>query len=315
MNDLPLISIAIPVFNEEANLNELFRRLTSVFDSLKHSYRFEIVACENGSTDGTFKKLQDYSEIDPRLKIVRLSRNFHMEGGMMAALSCVSGEAAIIMSADLQDPPELIPQMLENWRNGIDHVYTVITYRHGESKFRRMAAELFYWMIDKVSDTPVPKNSSDFRLVDKQMYQAFNALPEKYRMVRSTWGWIGFSSSHLEYERPSRIGGTSSFNPFVTGAFAIRGLLASSLTPLKFIPIIGLIFSAFSFLGLIFFGTQAFLFGVPFSGFGSLISIIFLMFGMLFILLSILAEYIGMIYIESRSRPTFIVRNERKDSR
>lgn len=312
MNELPLISIAIPAYNEEANLDELFRRLTEVFESLKSSYNFEIVVCENGSTDETHKKLVGYSEVEPRLRIVRLSRNFHMEGGMMAALSRVSGDAAIIMSADLQDPPELIPRMLEKWSRGFDHVYTVITYRHGESKFRRVAAEMFYWLIDKVSDTPVPKNASDFRLVDKQMYQVFNAMPEKYRMVRSTWGWIGFLSCHLEYERPSRTGGTSSFNPFVTGAFAIRAILASSLTPLKFIPIIGIFFSLLSFLGLIFFGVRAFVIGVPFAGFGSLISVVFLMFGILFIFLSILAEYVGMIYIESRSRPTFIVRNERQ---
>jgi dolichol-phosphate mannosyltransferase len=234
-----------------------------------------------------------------------------MEGGMLAALSKVSGDACVVMSADLQDPPEMIPEMIKRWRGGDDHVYTVITHRHGESKFRRVAAEIFYWMIDRISDTPVPRNASDFRLVDKQMYEAFNALPEKDRMVRAVWGWIGFQSTSMEYERPARTGGISSFNPFVTGAFAIRGMLASSLKPLKLIPIAGLILSGISFIALIFGVIRAFIDGVPSPGFGTITSLILLMFGILFLLLSVLAEYIGMIYTETRARPTFILKNER----
>ena len=226
-----LISVAIPAFNEESNLDELFLRLQKVFTSSEDKYNFEIVVCENGSKDGSYQKLKQWQIKEPRLRIVRLSRNFHMEGGMMAALSQVSGDACVIMSADLQDPPEMILDMIELWSSGVDHVYTVISYRHGESKFRRTAAEIFYWLIDKISDTPVPRNSSDFRLVDKQMYEAFNSLPEKYRMVRAVWGWIGFESASLTYERQPRAGGTSSFNPFVTAGYAIRGVLASSLKP------------------------------------------------------------------------------------
>ena len=174
-----LISVAIPAFNEESNLDELFLRLQKVFASSEDKYNFEIVVCENGSKDGSYQKLKQWQIKEPRLRIVRLSRNFHMEGGMMAALSQVTGDACVIMSADLQDPPEMILDMIELWSSGVDHVYTVISYRHGESKFRRAAAEVFYWLIDKISDTPVPRNSSDFRIVDKQMYEAFNSLPEK----------------------------------------------------------------------------------------------------------------------------------------
>jgi polyisoprenyl-phosphate glycosyltransferase len=311
MSRKPLISIAIPAYNESANIDELWARLTTMFGKLDSSYDFEVVVCENGSKDNTFEKLVQIKNVDARLKIVQLSRNFHMEGGMLAALSEVSGDACIIMSADLQDPPEMIPEMIEKWRSGLDHVYTVITHRHGESKFRQVAAEIFYWMIDRISDTPVPRNASDFRLVDKQMYQAFNALPEKDRMVRAVWGWIGFQSASMEYERPARTGGTSSFNPFVTGAFAIRGMFASSLKPLKLIPIAGLILSGISFVALIVGVVRAFIEGVPSPGFGTVTSLILLMFGLLFLLLSVLAEYIGMIYIEARSRPTYIVKRER----
>ena len=313
MSRKPLISIAIPAYNESANIDELWNRLSTMFANLSSTYDFEVVVCENGSKDDTFEKLVQIKSVDARLKIVQLSRNFHMEGGMLAALSEVSGDACVIMSADLQDPPEMIPEMIEKWRLGLDHVYTVITHRHGESKFRRVAAEIFYWMIDRISDTPVPRNASDFRLVDKQMYQAFNALPEKDRMVRAVWGWIGFQSASMEYERPARTGGTSSFNPFVTGAFAIRGMFASSLKPLKLIPIAGLILSGISFVALIIGVVRAFIEGVPSPGFGTITSLILLMFGLLFLLLSVLAEYIGMIYIEARSRPTYIVKRERTD--
>jgi dolichol-phosphate mannosyltransferase len=282
-----------------------------MFQGLESEYDFEVVVCENGSHDNSYEKLTEIRDVDSRLKIVRLSRNFHMEGGMLAALSKVSGDACVVMSADLQDPPEMIPEMIKRWRGGDDHVYTVITRRHGESKFRRVAAEIFYWMINRISDTPVPRNASDFRLVDKQMYEAFNALPEKDRMVRAVWGWIGFQSSSMEYERPARTGGTSSFNPFVTGAFAIRGMLASSLKPLKLIPIAGLILSGISFVALIIGVIRVFIDGVPSPGFGTITSLILLMFGILFLLLSVLAEYIGMIYTETRARPTFILKNER----
>ena len=311
MSRKPLITIAIPAYNESANIDELWTRLTTMFRSLEADYDFEVVVCENGSRDNTFDKLTQIKQLDPRLKIVQLSRNFHMEGGMLAALSEASGDACVIMSADLQDPPEMIPEMIQKWRSGFDHVYTVITHRHGESKFRQVAAEIFYWMIDRISDTPVPRNASDFRLVDKQMYQAFNALPEKDRMVRAVWGWIGFQSTNMEYERPARAGGTSSFNPFVTGAFAIRGMFASSLKPLKLIPIAGLTLSGISFIALIIGVIRTFIEGVPSPGFGTITSLILLMFGLLFLLLSVLAEYIGMIYIEARSRPTYIKKHER----
>jgi dolichol-phosphate mannosyltransferase len=235
-----------------------------------------------------------------------------MEGGMMAALSYVKGDACVIMSADLQDPPELVPEMIQLWESGYEHVYTVIKKRHGENLFRRIAAETFYSIINRISDSPVPRNASDFRLVDRQMYEVFNAMPEKFRMVRAIWGWIGFSAVAIEYERPARHAGNSSFNPFVTAGFAIRGLLASSLSLLKVIPVAGLVFSILSFTSLIFSAVRAVFSGVPFPGFGTITSIILALFGLLFLLLAIIAEYIGMIYVETRSRPTFVERRQSK---
>jgi glycosyltransferase involved in cell wall biosynthesis len=311
VSDRKRISIAVPAYNESTNIPVLAERLRRVFDvDLGGRYDLEVVICENGSHDETWDVLMAEHHRDARFKVVQLSRNFHMEGGMMAALAHVSGDACVIMSADLQDPPEIIPQMLERWEAGDEIVYTVITHRHGESRFRQTAAEIFYWLIDKTSDTPVPRNASDFRLVDRKAYEAFNALPERGRMVRALWGWIGFRSSGIEYERPAREGGTSKFNVLATAGFAFRGILASSKKALKLIPLLGVLLSVVSFLGLAGIVIRAVFFGVPFPGFGTLASIILLLFGFLFLLLGMLAEYLGMIFDETRGRPSFVVRRE-----
>jgi dolichol-phosphate mannosyltransferase len=303
-----LISIAIPAYNESENLDELFLRLRKVFSELQHRYDFEVVVCENGSSDDSLERLISIRETDPRIRIVQLSRNFHMEGGMMAALSKVRGDVCIIMSADLQDPPELIPSLLKPWEDGFDHVYTVITYRHGESRLRRVAAEVFYWLLNRVSETPVPRNASDFRLVSREMYLTFNALPERVRMVRALWGWIGFRSTSISYERAPRVRGSSSFKVGVTTAFAVRGILSSSLSPLRVIPFLGVSLSLLAFLGVVGIAIRAVYFGVPFAGFGTITALILLMFGLLFLLLAILAEYLAMVFLETRGRPMFVER-------
>jgi len=303
-----LVSIAIPAYNESENLEELFTRLRNVFKELEHRYDFEVVICENGSSDDSMERLVSMREIDPRIRIVQLSRNFHMEGGMMAALSKVQGDVCIIMSADLQDPPELIPRLLEQWECGFDHVYTVITYRHGEGRVRRLAAQVFYWLINRVSETPVPRNASDFRLVSREMYLTFNALPERVRMVRALWGWIGFKSTSISYERAPRVRGASSFKVGVTTSFAVRGILSSSLSPLRVIPILGLSLSLLAFFGVVGIAIRAVFYGVPFAGFGTITALMLLMFGLLFLLLAILAEYLAMIFLETRGRPMFVER-------
>jgi glycosyltransferase involved in cell wall biosynthesis len=310
MPDRQLISVAIPAYNESANLDELAARLQAVFATIEDKYDFEVVICENGSHDDTYDKLLKIREKDPRFKIVQLVRNFHMEGGMGAALAHVHGDACVIMSADLQDPPELIPTLVEQWEQGYENVYTVITKRHGEGRARRALAQIFYWLINKVSDTPVPRNASDFRLVSRAAYQAFNQLEERNRMVRAMWGWLGFRSIGIEYERMPRAAGASKFRPFATAGFAIRGILGSSYTPLKLIPLMGAGLSLLSFAGLLGIVVRAFFFGVPFPGFGTIVSLMLLLFGFLFLLLGVVSEYVGMIFEESRRRPSFIVRQQ-----
>lgn len=300
------ISVAIPAYNEEANLPELVTRLTSVFESLPE-YAFEVVICENGSTDGSASYLRQLVAQDSRFKVVQLIRNFHMEGGMVAALAHVSGDACVIMSADLQDPPELIPQLIQLWDSGVDNVYTVITRRHGEGVFRRSAANIFYFLLSKVSDHEVPKNASDFRLVSRRAYQAFNGLPERVKVVRSTWAWLGFPSASLSYEREPRRAGDSSFNPFVTAPFAFRALLAGSFKILRSFSIIGFFLFGLSVAAAIGTTLAVLILGVPFPGFGTVAVVGLLLFSLLFLFLGVIAEYLSVVYEEVRQRPPFII--------
>ncbi len=304
-----LISIVTPLYNESANVEELARRLGAVFDLCAERYDFEVIAVENGSADDTYEKLLAVRAHDPRWKVIQLSRNFQMEGGMTAGLSAAQGDAAVIMAADLQDAPELIPRFIEKWEEGYENIYQVISRRPDESRFRRFAAATFYRIINRVSDTPVPRNASDFRLVDRLVYRAFNRLGERNRMVRAMWGFIGFRSCGIEAERAPRHGGRSSYNFLLSVSFALRGILSSSNVPLKIIPFLGAACALLSFVILVGVVARAYLYGVPFDGFGTITGLMLMLFGFLFLLLGLVSEYIGMIYHETRHRPSFIVRS------
>lgn len=307
MSNHKLISIAIPAFNEEKNLVELISRLQKIFSLLNEKYLFEVIVCENGSSDNSFETLRAIHAQDERVKIIRLVRNFDMEGGMMAALSHVKGDACVIMSADLQDPPELIPKLISEWEHGYENVYTVITKRHGESVFRRIAAQFFYRIINRISDDRVPRNASDFRLVSKAAYDAFNMMPERVRMVRAVWGWLGFKSIGVPYEKSARKAGVSSFKPFVTAPYAVRAILGSSYKPLRLIPLVGFVLSLSSFAVIVVMSGIWIAYGVPFPGFGSLVALNLLMFGLVFLFMGIMSEYVGVIHEEVRRRPPYLI--------
>ena len=308
MDDQRLISIVVPAYNEGECVDELARRLRLVFEQLETRYRFEVIIVENGSSDDTYEKLLAIRAADPRFTVIQLSRNFLMEGGMIAGLDHATGDACVIMCADLQDPPELIPEFISLWEQGYENIYQVVTRREDNSLFRQLAAQLFYWTINKFSDTPVPRNASDFRLVDRRAYEAFNSLTERNRMVRSAWGWLGFRAIGVEHERPPRFGGSSAFSILTTANFAYRGILASSFKLLKLFPLVGFALALISFLALGWFAVSAVAFGVPFPGFGTIACLIALLFGMLFLFLGILAEYVAMIFTETRQRPIYVVR-------
>jgi len=300
------ISLVIPAYNEESCVDELASRLKAVFDS-EMNYSWQAVIVENGSIDSTWIKLSNIAEDDPRFKIIRLSRNFKMDGGLTAGLDYISSDACILMSADLQDPPELIPTFLRKWEEGYENIYGVVSERQGTNLIRRFNSQLFYKIASKLSDGSIPKNASDFRLVDKKVYETVRRMTERNRFVRGLFAWVGFKSIGVPMIRPPRFAGESNAHTFVVLELALKGIMANSYKPLRFISLFGLCLSLFSFLAL-FPMIIAWLFvGVPFAGFGTIVTLILFGIGIQSLMLGVVSEYIGLVYEEAKSRPNFVV--------
>ena len=304
-----LVSIVVPAYNEQANVDELAARLAAVFDS-ELTYEFEAIVVENGSEDATFERALAVSEHDQRFKIVQLSRNFRMDGGLTAGLHHARGDAAVLMAADLQDRPELIHKFLRQWEQGYEIVYQIVTDRKGTGPIRRMNSQLFYWVAGIMTDGRIPRNVSDFRLVDRKVYETVNLMEERNRFVRGLFAWVGFSAVGVEAERAPRTGGVSGAHTFGVIDLAFKGIFAHSYKPLRLISLFGLMVSALSFLAIIAFAIRFLVDGVPFAGFGTIICLFLLMFGFLFTMLGIVSEYVGLIYEEVKQRPNFVVRTK-----
>lgn len=301
-----LISVIIPAYNEEECVNELASRLQKVM-LIESRYDFEIFIVENGSIDSTWDKLQAIASQDPRFKIIKLSRNFRMDGGLTAGLEYVQGDACVLMTADLQDPPETLSEFLRLWEEGYENIYGVITKRDGTGPIRRMNSSLFYWAAGKLTDGRLPRNASDFRLVDRKVYESVKGMDERNRFVRGLFAWVGFKSIGVPMIRPPRFGGVSNAHSLKVIDLAFKGIFANSYKPLKLITVFGLLMSGLSFISLIPLSLIWFIRGVPFAGFGTLISIALLVFGLLSLMMGIMSEYVGLIYEEVKGRPNFIV--------
>ena len=301
-----LISLIIPAYNEEDCVEELARRLKEVFNN-EIKYNFEVVIIENGSIDSTWEKLQKIAENDPRFKILQLSRNFRMDGGLTAGLDFVSGDACVLMTADLQDPPELIPTFLRKWEEGWENIYGIVTKREGTGPIRTFNSKAFYWLAGKLTDGKIPRNASDFRLVDKKVYETVRNLQERNRFVRGLFAWVGFKSIGVPMERPPRFGGVSNAHTFKVLDLAFKGIFAHSYKPLRLITVFGISLSFLSIVSLIPLSIVWVTKGVPFAGFGTVISVFVLLIGLLAFMLGIISEYVGLIYEESKARPNYIV--------
>ena len=302
-----LISIVIPAYNEQDNIDELGRRLGQVFDA-ESGYDWEAILVENGSEDATFEKAMALNARDARFKVLQLSRNFRMDGGLTAGLNYATGDAAVVMAGDLQDEPEVIPSFLRKWEEGYEIVYQVVTERQGTGPIRRMNSQLFYYAANKLTGGRIPRNVSDFRLVDRKAYETVNTMEERNRFVRGLFAWVGFRNAGVEAPRAPREAGVSGAHTLKVLDLAMKGIFAHSYVPLKFIFAFGLIMSGLSFLALIAMLIGFVIFGVPFAGFGTIISVIVLMFGILFTMLGVVAEYVGLVYEEVKQRPNFVVR-------
>ena len=304
------IACIIPAYNESECVDELAKRLAVTFDS-EPGYDFEAVIVENGSTDDTMEKLLLIRERDPRFKILQLSRNFAgMDGGLTAGLSVIDADAVVLMASDLQDPPEFIPEMIRKWEEGYENVYGVVTERRGTGPIRTMNSQLFYWLAGKLTNDRITRNASDFRLVDRKVYESVRSMEERNRFVRGLYSWVGFKSIGLPMVRPPRFAGESKAYSFGVINLAFKGIFAHSYLPLRLITLTGFFLSFIAAISVFVLAWRAAFYGVPFPGFGTLLCVMVIGFGVLTLFLGVVGEYLGLIYEEVKQRPNFIIRQK-----
>ena len=303
----PLCSIVVPCFNEEAVIRKTHERLMK-FIGRETSCRFEVLYVDDGSRDGTFALLQGFQAAEPRVRVLALSRNFGHQVAVTAGLEHAAGHAVVVMDADLQDPPEVIPRMLERWRDGVDVAYGMRRKRHGEPVFKRWSAGLFYRLMAALSDTSISLDTGDFRLMDRRVVDAFLAMPERDRFVRGMVAWTGFRQEPVVYERQARAAGETSYTMKKMVSLAICGIFSFSIVPLRVATWVGLMASSLSLVGIVYAlvvrlfteewvrGWALLLIGVMFLG------------GVQLTVLGIFGEYLGRIYREVKGRPLYLVR-------
>ncbi len=302
----PDISIIVSVYNEEDSLDVFFKTIRQTMEQ-KKDCRYEIVCVDDGSTDGTFQLLQKYAQDDFRIKVLKFSRNFGKEYGLMAGLKYCSGRAAIPIDVDLQDPPELILQFIEKWEEGYDMVYGIRNDRASDTWLKRWTAKLFYKTYNLMTRSPIPYNAGDYRLIDRKIIDTILELPERNIFMKGIFGWTGFKSCGIKYVRQKRISGVSKWNYWKLWNFALDGITASTTLPLRIWTYLG---SMLSFLGLLYalyIIIRTITYGADVPGYASLLVFILLVGGVQMIILGILGEYIGRIFIEVKRRPLYIV--------
>ncbi len=305
MADRSLISIIVPMYNEEAVLQTLFDALAAVMHECDVDY--EIVCVDDGSTDGTRSKLRAWAEQDSRIKAVFLARNFGKEAAMTAALDFAAGDAVIPIDADLQDPPELIKDMIARWREGFDVVYARRISRHSDTAMKRNSAGLFYKIFNHLSEMPIPENVGDYRLMDRRVVEAIRQLPEKDRFMKGLFCWPGFSNTTIEFERKERADGESKFNYWKLWNFALNGITSFSSLPIRMGVYLGLIVSLVAFIYGAVIMLKTLVFGVQLPGYASTMVVVLFIGGIQLFFLGLMGEYIGRIYKEVKNRPIYIV--------
>lgn len=300
-----MLSVVVPCFNEEAVIESTHQRLGRVLDGV--AMPSEIVYVDDGSRDATFSRLAAIQTADARVRVVRLSRNFGHQFASTAGLQHASGDAVVLIDADLQDPPELIPEMLAKWHEGFAVVYGTRTTRSGEGWFKQATAKLFYRIINRVSEVPIPLDTGDFRLMDRRVVDAILAMPERDRFLRGMVAWAGFRQTPLPYARDPRKAGDSKYPLGKMLHFAGDGILSFSLTPLKFATVLGFVASAMALLGMVWALLVRLESHTWVAGWASIFLAVLFMGGVQLICLGILGEYLGRIYGESKRRPLYFV--------
>lgn len=306
MRELKLVSVVVPMYNEESMIDHLFEVLNGVLKPTGIPY--EILCVDDGSKDKTKELLAAKAEQDKRIKCVFFARNFGKEAAMTAALDYAAGDVVIPIDADLQDPPDLIPMMIEKWQEGYDVVYAKRVSRDTDTKLKRSTAGLFYKFFNAISEIPIPENVGDFRLMDRAVVDAIKQLPEKDRFMKGLFCWPGFSSYTIEFERPERMQGETKFNYWSLWNFALNGITSFSSMPIRMGVYLGLIVSAAAFLYGASIAAKTLVTGVDVPGYASLMVVVLFLGGVQLFFLGLLGEYVGRIYKEVKNRPIYVVK-------
>ncbi len=304
-----LVTIVIPFYNEEGNVDEIYSRLITLFKK-ETNYDFEIVAVEHGSFDSTLQKLMALHKKDKRLKIVELSRNFgSADPGILAGLSFAKGDAVVITMADLQEPITMISDFLRKWEKGFDVVYGIVKKRPDAPFTRQIASVLFYKILNLTTGNIFPENVSDFRLMDKKVYQVINSMPERNKYLRGVVAWTGFKQTGIPFERSARFSGRSKAGFLTVLGVAANGIFSFSYVPLRMVTLLGFILFVISFLVIILQISLFITLGRGAPGVSTIVILTSFLFGMLFLILGVIGEYLARIYDEVKQRPPFIVKN------
>ena len=302
-----ILSIVSPVYNEAENLGEFYSRVINATDNL--NLEIEIIYINDGSQDSTIDIITKQRQIDNRITIIDLSRNFGKEIALTAGLDYSSGEAVIVIDADLQDPPELIPKLVEKWREGYDVVNAKRIKRKGESLLKKVMSYIYYRLLFYLSDINVPKDTGDFRLLNKNALDALLKLREKHRYMKGLFVWVGFKQKEIEYEREARFKGKTKWGFFSLFNLAFDGLTSFSIMPLRLASTIGFLSALIGF----FYGAvivfKTLFFHEPVAGFTSLVVLVTFFGGIQLLSIGIIGEYIGRIFNETKNRPLYVVKN------
>ncbi|KKR88163.1 MAG: Glycosyl transferase family 2 [Candidatus Curtissbacteria bacterium GW2011_GWA1_41_11] len=301
------ISIVIPLYNEEGNVDELCRQLNQLFREEK-KYNFEVITVEHGSTDATFSKLLKIRKKNKNFKILQLSRNFgNVDAAISAGLKFSKGNAAVILMGDLQEPPALISKFLRKWEQGYGIVYGIIKKRADISLIRKINSLLFYKLLSLFTGNILPKNASDYRLIDKKVYETINKMEERNKYLKGLTFWTGFKQIGISYNRSQRFSGDSKADFLTVLKVATNGILSFSYVPLRLVTILGFVVAIISFSTLVLELILFLVFGREAQGVLTIVVLISFLFGMTFIILGVIGEYIVRIYDEVKKRPTFII--------
>lgn len=302
---VPSISVVAPAYNEQEVLEEFHRRVSAVLQGLGGDY--EIVLVNDGSRDNTLAIMHALRARDPHVTVVDLSRNFGKEIALSAGLDHTKGEVVVVLDSDLQDPPELIPQMLEMWREGYEVIYGTRAVREGETWFKKATANYFYKVIKQVSRVDIPKNTGDFRLMSRRAVEALAKLREEHRFMKGLFAWVGFPSKALLYKRDPRAAGTTKWNYWKLWNLALEGITSFTVAPLKVSTYLGLVIALLALVYAVVVIWKAAFYSDPVRGYPSLMAVMLFLGGVQLISVGLLGEYVGRIFNEVKRRPLYLL--------